>query len=212
MQFEKNFASIPIFGLFDKISIQMNKNTSISLGNYFDQFVQSGISEGRFKNVSEVIRAGLRLLEEEESKVIALKAAIQEGIDSGIAHDFDPKKHLESLKAKKTLEWLNINWPIKLSRIYLKFGNTHLKFGRRNKLTNISMVLFLTAKRLLTIPILGKNYEGISNQLLGLKTNRNIIFYRTLEKDYIEITRILHERMDLKKKNNRIKNCTQQWL
>ncbi len=83
-------------------SINMNKNTSISLGNYFDQFVQSKIKEGRFKNVSEVIRAGLRLLEE-ESKVIALRNAIQEGIDSGIAHDFDPKKHLESLKANKHL-------------------------------------------------------------------------------------------------------------
>ena len=79
----------------------MNKNTSISLGSYFDQFVQSSISKGRFKNVSEVIRAGLRLLEEEESKVAALKNAIQEGIDSGIANDFDPKKHLESLKGKK---------------------------------------------------------------------------------------------------------------
>ena len=81
----------------------MNKNTSISLGNYFDQFVQNRISQGRFKNVSEVIRAGLRLLEEEENKVIALKNAIQKGIDSGIAYDFDPKKHLESLKAKKRL-------------------------------------------------------------------------------------------------------------
>jgi antitoxin ParD1/3/4 len=101
VQFEENFDFIPIFGIFDKISNQMNKNTSISLGNYFDQFVQNRINEGRFKNVSEVIRAGLRLLEEEESKVIALKRAIQEGIDSGIAHDFDPKKHLESLKAKK---------------------------------------------------------------------------------------------------------------
>ena len=100
-QFEKNFEDIPIFGIFDINRIKMNKNTSISLGNYFDQFVQSSISEGRFKNVSEVIRAGLRLLEEEESKVIALKKAIQEGIDSGIADDFDPKKHLESLKAKK---------------------------------------------------------------------------------------------------------------
>ena len=100
-QFEKNFAIIPIFGIFDINRIKMNKNTSISLGNYFDQFVQSSIREGRFKNVSEVIRAGLRLLEEEESKVIALKKAIQEGIDSGIADDFDPKKHLESLKAKK---------------------------------------------------------------------------------------------------------------
>lgn len=76
------------------------KNTSVSLGNYFDEFVQSSIKEGRFKNASEVIRAGLRLLEEEESKVIALRNAIQEGIDSGIAHDFDPKKHLESLKAQ----------------------------------------------------------------------------------------------------------------
>lgn len=81
----------------------MSKNTSISLGNYFDQFVHNRISEGRFKNVSEVIRAGLRLLEEEENKAIALRNSIQEGIDSGIAHDFNPKKHLESLKAKKHL-------------------------------------------------------------------------------------------------------------
>jgi antitoxin ParD1/3/4 len=79
----------------------MSKNTSISLGNYFDQFIQNRIKEGRFKNVSEVVRAGLRLLEEEESKTIALKNAIQEGIDSGIAHNFDPAEHLKSLKARK---------------------------------------------------------------------------------------------------------------
>ena len=47
---------------------------------------------------------------------------------------------------------------------------------------------------------LGKTYEGISKQLLGVKTNRHIIFYRTVNENYIEITRILHERMDLKKK------------
>ena len=81
----------------------MNRNTSISLGNYFDSFVQNSISKGRFKNASEVIRAGLRLLEEEESKVIALKKAIQEGIDSGIVYDFDSQKHLELLKANKHL-------------------------------------------------------------------------------------------------------------
>lgn len=76
------------------------KNTSISLGNYFDQFVQSQVSAGRYKNVSEVIRAGLRLLENEESKAIALRNAIQEGIDSGIAHDFDSEKHLRELKSR----------------------------------------------------------------------------------------------------------------
>ena len=81
----------------------MSKNTSISLGNYFDDFVRQRISEGRYKNVSEVIRAGLRLLEEEESKVSALKNAIDEGIKSGMAKDFDPKKHLNSLKSKRRL-------------------------------------------------------------------------------------------------------------
>ncbi|KAA3651563.1 MAG: type II toxin-antitoxin system RelE/ParE family toxin, partial [Bacteroidetes bacterium] len=49
-------------------------------------------------------------------------------------------------------------------------------------------------------PDLGKNYEGISKQLLGIKAYRHIIFYRTLDKNYVEITRILHERMDLKKR------------
>lgn len=78
----------------------MTRNTSVALGGYFDQFVQNRINEGRFKNVSEVIRAGLRLLEAEENKMAVLRNAIQEGMESGIAHDFDPKKHLEALKAK----------------------------------------------------------------------------------------------------------------
>ncbi|HRE50307.1 MAG TPA: type II toxin-antitoxin system ParD family antitoxin [Flavitalea sp.] len=79
----------------------MGRNTSVSLGNYFEDFVENSISQGRYKNASEVIRAGLRLLEEEENKALALKNAIQEGIDSGIAKNFDAKKHLEMLKANK---------------------------------------------------------------------------------------------------------------
>ncbi len=80
----------------------MSKNTSITLGNHFENFVQSRISVGRFKNASEVIRAGLRLLEEEESKVVALKQAIQEGIESGIEEDFDPEQFLQKLKAERS--------------------------------------------------------------------------------------------------------------
>ncbi|NOY97489.1 MAG: type II toxin-antitoxin system ParD family antitoxin [Chlorobi bacterium] len=82
----------------------MSKNTSISLGTYFDKFIQSRLNTGRYRNVSEVIRAGLRLLEEEENKVIALKNAIHEGIESGIAHNFNSKLHLKELKAKKELD------------------------------------------------------------------------------------------------------------
>ena len=79
----------------------MNRNTSISIGGYFDDFIKNRISAGRYKNASEVVRAGLRLLEEEENKVIALKGAIQEGFESGIAKDFDSESHLASLKVKK---------------------------------------------------------------------------------------------------------------
>ena len=74
----------------------MNRNTSISIGDYFDSFIQSSISAGRYKNASEVVRAGLRLLEEEEKKMIVIRAAIQEGIESGIANDFNPETHLKN--------------------------------------------------------------------------------------------------------------------
>lgn len=77
------------------------KNTSISLGNYFDQFVSRQVSIGRYKNVSEVIRAGLRLLEDEESKTIALKVAIQKGLDSPRVENFDFEENLKQLKAGK---------------------------------------------------------------------------------------------------------------
>jgi antitoxin ParD1/3/4 len=77
------------------------KNTSISLGNYFDHFISSQVSVGRYKNVSEVIRAGLRLLENEESKVIALRNAIQEGINSPIVETFDFEENLKKLKSEK---------------------------------------------------------------------------------------------------------------
>ncbi len=79
----------------------MGKNTSISLGNHFESFVESTVSTGRFNNASEVVRAGLRLLEEEENRVIELRNSIKEGIESGRAKDFDPNKHLKILKAKK---------------------------------------------------------------------------------------------------------------
>ena len=79
----------------------MRKNTSVALGNYFESFVENKITQGRYKNASEVIRAGLRLLEAEENYISVLKNAIQEGLDSGVAMSFDPQKHLESLKAKR---------------------------------------------------------------------------------------------------------------
>ncbi len=79
----------------------MGRNTSISLGDHFENFVDNKISTGRFKNASEVIRAGLRLLEEEESKIIVLRTAIDEGFESGFVKNFNPAKHLAKLKSAK---------------------------------------------------------------------------------------------------------------
>jgi antitoxin ParD1/3/4 len=80
----------------------MGRNTSISLGNHFESFIEHSVKDGRFNNASEVVRAGLRLLEDEENKIVALRKAINDGIESGRAVDFDAKKHLNFLKARKT--------------------------------------------------------------------------------------------------------------
>ena len=79
----------------------MGRNTSISLGIHFESFIETTVSKGRFSSASEVVRAGLRLLEEEENRIAMLRNAIHEGIQSGRAIDFDPKKHLETLKSSK---------------------------------------------------------------------------------------------------------------
>ena len=63
----------------------MAKNTSISFGSHFDDFVAKQVSKGRYGSASEVIRAGLRKLEDEEQKLETLRALIQEGKASGTA-------------------------------------------------------------------------------------------------------------------------------
>jgi antitoxin ParD1/3/4 len=62
----------------------MSKNTSISLGDHFESFISKKVGSGGFHSASEVIRAGLRLPEEEERKTEALKSALERGEKSGI--------------------------------------------------------------------------------------------------------------------------------
>lgn len=82
----------------DRISRAM-KTTSVALGDYFENFIRTNVERGRYNNASEVIRAGLRLLEENECRLVQLKSAIKAGEDSGIACDFSPEERLKELKA-----------------------------------------------------------------------------------------------------------------
>jgi antitoxin ParD1/3/4 len=68
----------------------MAKNTSITLGDHFDGFISNQVQSGRYGSVSEVVRTALRLLETQETKLNALRQALQEGEQSGIAkYDLD---------------------------------------------------------------------------------------------------------------------------
>ncbi|MEW8541454.1 MAG: type II toxin-antitoxin system ParD family antitoxin [Candidatus Thiodiazotropha endolucinida] len=60
----------------------MSKNTSITLGEHFDTFITNQLNSGRFSSASEVVRAGLRLLEEEETKLVTLRNMLHEGESS----------------------------------------------------------------------------------------------------------------------------------
>lgn len=61
----------------------MPKHTSITLGEHFDHFIAEQLESGRYSSTSEVVRAGLRLLEDSETKLTALRHALKEGEESG---------------------------------------------------------------------------------------------------------------------------------
>ena len=78
----------------------MGKNTSVVLGDYFERFIQDEIASGKYASASEVIKDALRLLEIQETRTHALRAALIAGEQSGFVDDFDPQQHLDRLKAK----------------------------------------------------------------------------------------------------------------
>jgi antitoxin ParD1/3/4 len=83
-----------------KIDTIMAKNTSILLGDYFDNFINSQVKTGRFSSASEVVRAALRLFEEEETKKEELIKELKKGERSGFVQDFNRDSFINNLHEK----------------------------------------------------------------------------------------------------------------
>lgn len=75
----------------------MGKNTSISLGSHFENFIASEVSSGKYNSASEVVRSALRLLESEERKLKELRTALIDGENSQMVENFNAEKHLAHL-------------------------------------------------------------------------------------------------------------------
>jgi len=72
----------------------MTRHTSVVLGDHFSVFVSKQLRAGRYGSASEVVRAGLRLLEEHEAKLEALRQALIKGEESGVPKEFDVEAFL----------------------------------------------------------------------------------------------------------------------
>ena len=73
----------------------MSKNSSVAIGDYFADFIERQIAQGRYGSATDVVAAGLRLLEERETRLEALRAALIEGEQSGPSTPFDIDEFLE---------------------------------------------------------------------------------------------------------------------
>ena len=73
----------------------MSKNTSIALSEHFQSFIEGQVADGRYGSASEVVRAGLRLLENQEARMMVLRAELAKGLASGFIDDFDFDSFIE---------------------------------------------------------------------------------------------------------------------
>ncbi|RLD21528.1 MAG: type II toxin-antitoxin system ParD family antitoxin [Bacteroidetes bacterium] len=78
----------------------MAKNTSVLLGDRFESFINAQVQSGNFSSASEVIRAALRLLQQENEKTALLRKALEAGETSGMATPFDNEAFKQEMMAK----------------------------------------------------------------------------------------------------------------
>jgi antitoxin ParD1/3/4 len=76
---------VPLYDIYWYEVVAMAKNTSVTLGGHFDDFIAKQLKTGRYGSASEIVRAGLRMLEDSECKLESLRHLLDEGEESGIS-------------------------------------------------------------------------------------------------------------------------------
>ncbi len=165
----------------------MPKNTSVVLGKEHDKFIKTQIKKGRFASASEVMRAGLRLLEEQELKIDSLRSAIVAGEHSGSPQNFEmnayiAEKRKQSDAADSTVPTgsCRSGWNLELHGIIL---------GRGAKCSYLS-ALDATMKVLASNPRMGRSIDEIREGYFKFPAAAHLLIYR-LKPGAIEFMRIL---------------------
>jgi len=99
-KFHGKFDKIPRIGIFERKIVVMAKNTSILLGDYFSDFINGQVQTGKFSSASEVVRAALRMFEQEEIRKSAVVKELIKGEKSGITKDFNRDTFLKNIKER----------------------------------------------------------------------------------------------------------------
>ena len=85
----------------NRMDERMTKHTSVKIDDHFSEFIVRQVDQGRYESASDVVQAGLRLLEEYEKKLEALRAALIEGEESGQPQPFDLEAFLEEMRSRR---------------------------------------------------------------------------------------------------------------
>jgi antitoxin ParD1/3/4 len=84
------------------MELPMTNKSDLAVDDYFAEFIERQVKDGRYRSASDVVEAGLRLLEVREAKLEALRSALIEGEQSGPSAPFDIDQFLAEVNAERS--------------------------------------------------------------------------------------------------------------
>lgn len=178
----------------------MAKNTSILLGDYFNNFINEQINSGRFSSASEVVRSALRLFEQEESKKKELIKELIKGEKSGFVENFDKNKFLTKMH-KNASKQMDFKISKEAEKDLTRIWNYTFETWSIEQADRYINLVFEEIAYICENPKFGKDFSYIRKGYLRTKVKSHFVFYKINKKEQqIEVIRVLHQRMDIEQR------------